>query len=90
METTLSSLGIYLGMSNCDHTIDDGLAEALRANPRARARYSGWNFCAYVWVEPDDDHFSCEVWRHNEPVKTIRRSTLRDIMTDVSNEFGWD
>jgi len=79
---------LILGMSNFDHSIDDGLEEALRANPNVAAHYSGWNFSAYVWVIPDEDQFTCQVWQYHQPVKELKAATLQEIMDRVSDEFG--
>jgi hypothetical protein len=79
---------LSLSMSNLDQSIDAGLAEALMSNPEACAQYSAWNFCAYVWVETGDDHFTCEVWIGNAPIKTLRCPDLETIMAEASQEFG--
>jgi len=79
---------IELGMSNFGHTIDDGLVEALCADPHAYAQYSGWEFCAYVCVEPDADRFTCEVWRYGKLVETVEADALDEIMRFVSGKYG--
>ena len=78
---------LELGMSNCDHSIDDGLAEALRVD-NVYAQYSGWDFCGYVWAE--GDHFICQVWRHHSPLEEITEDTLQEIMETVSDKYGYN
>lgn len=77
-----------MSMSNADHTIDDGLEEALRENTNAYAAYYGWNFCGYVYF--DGKQFACEVWTHNSPRETISADTLPKLMQEVCNEYGYD
>lgn len=75
-----------LGMSNFDHSVDDGLAEALCANTNVFAQYSGWNFCGYVRYR--DGMFECEVWQYGSPQEIIRADSLEDIMEQVPDEYG--
>ena len=79
---------IDLCMSNCDHSIDDGLDEALRADPTVCAHYAGWNFSGSVWFK--DGKFHCEVMCYHQVQETITADTLEDIMQEVSDQYGWD
>ncbi len=79
---------IDLGMSNLDHSIDEGLAEALKADPQAIAHYAAWNFSGYVWYE--NGSFSCEVWRYNAPIALVMAFDLETLMETVSDEYGGD
>ncbi len=79
---------LSLGMSNFDHSIDNGLSEALRADPAAMAQYSGYNFCAYVCSL--GSQFQCEVWLRNSPIETILADSLEAIMEKVSDKYGYE
>ena len=74
-------------MSNFDHIINIDAAKAL-CERESFARYSGWNFNGRVWFDRDADTFACEVWVHHVPRKAIVRGTLREIMDEVSAEYG--
>ena len=76
-----------LGMSNFDHQVDEGLAQALTETP-IFASYSGWNFHGYVWFE--DRQFHCEVWTYNAYRGTVSAATLEEIMEAVSDHYGYD
>ena len=76
-----------LSMSNCDHSIDEGLPEKLMQNEcKLYSQYAGWNFCGYVWFE--DKQFTCQVWQYNSPREEITADTLEEIMNLVSEEWG--
>ncbi len=74
-------------MTNFDHTIDDGLAEALMDDPTAFANYCGWNFCAYVWA--NGANFVCEIWSYGSPEEIIQAGSLEEIMEAVSESYGY-
>lgn len=76
-----------LGMSNFDHEIDDGLETALCARPNeVHGTHAAWNFCGYVWF--DGKQFCEEVWRFNAPVEVIKADTLKDLMSEVNDQYG--
>jgi len=80
---------IGLGMSNCDHEIDEGFDEALRARPsEVYGRHAGWNFNGFVWFE--SGLFHEQVWCYRVPQKEISAPTLRELMEAVNEEFGTD
>ena len=80
---------ITLEMSNYDHTIDKGLAKALRAKPgEAHAEYCGRNFHSVVHYK--DDKFHCEISQYHVVQETISEDTLPLIMTAVSDKYGYD
>lgn len=74
-------------MSNFDHSIDRKVEEAIKGKPYY-AQYSGWNFCGYVWWENEKWH--CEVWTYGSMDDVISANTLDDIMTEVSDKYGYD
>lgn len=74
-------------MSNFDHSVEAGFAEALAA-PKTFGEYAGWNFHAEVWKEGEE--FCAIVWVYHQ-VRGIRSApSLPQLMEVVSNEFGWD
>jgi hypothetical protein len=76
---------IQLQMSNFDHTIDAGFAEALQGG-RVFGRHSAWDFNGLVWW--DGKRFVEQVSVHRSPIKTFSASTLRDLMEMANDEFG--
>jgi hypothetical protein len=78
---------IDLGMSNFDHSIDDGFEEALKEKPKAvYGRHSGWNFNGLVYFE--GGMFFEQVWRYGAPVATISAPSLLELMEIVNSEYG--
>lgn len=73
------------GMSNFDHSIDDGLAEAL-ADGTKYAIHSAWNFNGLVYVE--DGGYVEEVWQYHHIVGYVRADTLPELMAEVNAEYG--
>lgn len=79
--------GIALGMSNFDHTIDEGFAEALMAEPgRVFGAHAGWEFYGYVWFS--DGQFHEEIWRHGSPREIMSAPTCAELMEAVCEEWG--
>ena len=76
-----------MGMSNCDHTIDRGLAKRLRGG-RVFAQHSAWNFCGYVWFENGQYHE--EVMVHHQYQETIHAKSLKELMQKVNDIYGWE
>lgn len=80
---------IDLGMSNCDHSIDEGFEEALRAGG-VYGRHAGWNFNGLVWFDAESGEFKQEVWQYHVPQRVYSASTLRELMDVVNDDWGWD
>lgn len=73
-------------MSNCDHSIDEGMDGALRAG--GVGEHSAWDFHGDVWFE--DGQFHEEVWVYKEYRETSSADTLEQLMTEVNAEYGSD
>ena len=76
-----------LGMSNFDHSIDQGLEEALQEG-KSYAKYNGWNFCGDVYWDKKEQKYICEVCQYHEWVETIKADNLKEIMEKVSEYYG--
>ena len=75
-----------LAMSNFDHEVDDGMAEALKADPNAYAHHYGWEFCATVVYA--DGLFRSYVRRYRVHVGTLEAATLEELMEATNAEYG--
>ncbi len=85
--TTKTDLGVC--MSNCDHSIEEGAAATLlAAGTDSYMTYPGRDFLGYVWSDGLVLH--CSVWQWGREVGTITADTLRGIMHDVSDEYGYE
>jgi hypothetical protein len=78
---------IALSMSNFDHTVDPGLAEALKAG-NVYAQHAAWEFNGEVWFA--DGLFHEQVFRYHQPVGSYRADTLEELMTRVNDHHGWE
>lgn len=78
---------IDLGMTNFDHSIDDGFEHRLRGEP-VWGRHAAWNFNGRVWFE--DGVFHEQVWRYGQPQAHFSAPTLTELMETVSDEYGWE
>lgn len=80
---------LSIGMSNFYHTVPRGLAKALRADPQETySGYPGANFNGCVHAV--DKGFACEVMQYGKHVATVISPSLRKLMVDVCNQFGWE
>lgn len=80
-----------LGMTNFDHSIDDGLEEALTSSPNnMTAGYSGWNFYGLVWYDDKSKLFICRIKRYRCISGYLGAETLRDLMDEVCCNYGSD
>ena len=78
-----------LGMTNFDGTIDDGLSDALQAQPgKVFGIHAGWNFNGRVYF--NDGKFWEEVWVYGSPVDTISADSLLELMDAVCDRYGND
>lgn len=80
---------IILEMSNFDHVVDEGLAEALKENEGAiYGAHPATNFFGKVYYS--NEKYYEEVWRYHSVVDTLSADTLEDLMTLVNDKHGWE
>ena len=84
MDWWKSGLG---GMSNFDHSVDDGFEDALRTGKLCGEHYA-WNFCGYVWF--DGEQFCEDVHVYGEYQQTIKADTLEELMDRVNEQYGYE
>ena len=78
-----------LGMSNFDHDVDDGFEQELRKSPAAVfGRHAGWNFNGRVWF--DGESFCEEVWVYGVIQGIVKSDSLKELMKEVNDTYGWD
>ena len=77
--------GIDLGMSNFDHKIDSGFAEALKKD-QVFGNHMAWDFCGDVWW--DGTQFVENIWRYHSIIDTIKADTLQELMELVNDKYG--
>lgn len=68
--------------------IPTGLEELLAENPQGHVQHSAWNFCGYIKFIGDG--FMEEVWCFKSPVAWFAAHTIKALVAEVNNEFGWD
>lgn len=83
-----SDSGLTL-MLNYDHYIDQVVADRLMNN-NEYATYPGWNFYARVWFVKSEKVWCAEVFQYGVYIDTLVSQSPDELMTNVSNEFGWD
>ena len=74
------------GMSNFDHTVDEGMEDDLRAG--MRGTHAAWNFHGEVWYDPDEQVFREEIRQYQAVQGTRSAATLEELMQVVNDEFG--
>lgn len=75
-----------LTMTNFDHSIEDGMAEAL-VGRRAYGTHAGWEFNGKVWWA--DGQFHEAVYRYGDFQRVYSAGSLRDLMAVVNDDWGW-
>lgn len=73
-------------MTNLTHKVDKDVENHLREN-RVMAGYPGANFNAECWFV--EDHFHAAVYVGGKHRATVTAPTPQELMTAVSNDFGW-
>ena len=76
------------GMSNFDHKIDDGLEADLRAG--LKGRHAAWEFNGRVWFDARLGMFCEAVRRYHALRGVVAAPTLRELMAEVNDEYGWE
>lgn len=76
------------GMSNFDHSVDDGLADELRSGKRAQ--HSAWDFCGTVWFDANTGQFIEVVRRFHSVVAAYSAEGLDALMQEVNDDWGWE
>lgn len=81
-------LGVFgPGMSNFDHSVDPD-AEVLMRSGKVSGRHAAANFNGDVWYEDGLFHECVNVFR--VAVAHYSAPTLRELMTKVNDEHGWE
>lgn len=73
-------------MSNFDHTVDEKVAERLKADPTAAAEYTAWNFHAACWYKDSQFHAAVSVYGDHQV--TLSADTPEELMEACSERFG--
>ena len=76
-------------MSNIDHEINYEVAELLK-DGKHYAQYSGWDFCGYVYYNTITKKFICEVWVYGTCREIVEYKTLKLIMKNVCENYGYN
>jgi hypothetical protein len=77
-----------LGMSNWNHSIDDGVESDLRAG--MRSSHAAWEFNGVVWYDAEAAMFYEAVRRYQVLQAIIGRPELLDLMQAVNDIYGWE
>lgn len=75
-------------MSNFDHVVEDGLAEAI-ADGQHMGNYPGWNFHAYVYLGAEGVYVA-DVHCYHVHAGFVTGEDLHALMDAVSDKYGWD
>ena len=75
-------------MSNFDHVVPDGLAEAL-ADGQHMTDYSGWNFHALVYLVAEGVYVA-DVHVYGDHDGFAEATSLENLMNVVCEEWGYD
>lgn len=73
-------------MTNFDHSIDDEVAEQLKAEQKTYSQYSAWDFCGYVYRH--GGKWRSEIWRYHSIVALLEAETLGELMEEASERWG--
>jgi hypothetical protein len=77
---------IELGMSNFDHEIDSSFEKAIKGK-LTFGLHAGWNFNGKVYFL--ENQFHEDVWCHRVYRETVSTDSLRQLMKEVNDKYGW-
>jgi len=76
-------------MSNFDNSIKDGLEKLLIENEAVGySGHAGENFYGHVYYI--DGVFKEDIWSYGIIVATMEATSLRELMNNVNDVYGWD
>ena len=78
---------IEFGMSNFDHSIDEGLESAL-VDEECFGLHAAQNFNGIVYYK--DEQFCEDIWRFNSYRETRFADNLEELMENVNEEYGYE
>lgn len=73
-------------MSNFDGQINLKTAEEIKGKDLF-SRYAGWNFNGKVWWQ--NNKWLCEIWCYQSFRETFVCDTLKEMMEEISSEYGY-
>lgn len=76
-------------MSNFDHEVDEKVAQELKT-VRATAGYPGWDFNAKCWYDGATGLYMAAVRTYRQLRATFAAPTPKELMEEISAEFGYD
>jgi len=74
-------------MSNFDGRVVEESAKAIKGK-ELFSRYAGWNFNGKVWWQ--NDKWLCEVWCYRSWRETFVCETPKELMEEISSEYGYE
>ncbi len=74
-------------MSNFDHSIDDGLEEALKTE-ETFSGHAGQDFNGHTWFKDGQFHEAVCCYHILQGIESA--NSLRELMEKVNDKYGWD
>jgi hypothetical protein len=79
----------FVIMSNFDRFIIPEGETILKDNPMVAGWHTAWNFCGYVWWDPDWELFIEEIWTYKVPRERFAEESLYELVKIVNDKYGW-
>ena len=81
----------YVGvlMSNLDHALRTTEAPDILKSGQVYGLYTAANFCGRVWWDGENQVFKCEIWVCRGSEGVMEAPTLKQLMTVVSDKYGY-
>jgi len=76
-------------MTNYDMSIEPE-AEKLLKRQQTCGEYTAWNFLGNVWFDQKMEKYKVSIYRHHSLVATYAGDSLRELMVQVSEDWGYD
>lgn len=79
---------LCIGMRNFDNFIEDGLEQKLiEAEGTGYSGHAAWDFYGHVYYS--DGVFKEDVWIYGVKQITMEANSLRELMNNVNDVYGW-
>lgn len=73
--------------SNLDGILDLQVEERLKQGD-CYSQHAAWNYCGWVWFDPDTETWYEEVWRCGSRIATITGDSATNVIAKALASYG--
>jgi hypothetical protein len=73
--------------SNIEGILDLEVEERLKKGDCV-AQHAAWNYCGWVWYDPDTETWYEEIWRYQSRVETLTGDSATNVIAKALAGYG--